>query len=75
MEQAMINMEKGKNVSINHAHQMLGHDSEDKMRQMAKLLGWHLTGKLQRCENCAISKAKQKNLPKQTKNQAKERGE
>ena len=74
MELATINMEN-KNVPINQAHQMLGHAAEDKMRQTAKLLGWHLIGKLQQCEDCAISKAKQKNLHKQVKNPATEKGE
>jgi hypothetical protein len=41
--------------------------SEEATRKAAKALGWKLTaGSLAPCENCAIGKGRQKNLPKAT---------
>ena len=46
---------------------MLGHAGEDTTRLMCKELGHELTrGKMDKCEACAVAKAKQKNIPKET---------
>ena len=52
-----------KTLSINEAHEQLGHMGEDDTRAAAKELGWTVTrGKFGVCESCAISKAKQKRV-------------
>jgi hypothetical protein len=48
-------------MSIEKAHKLLGHQSEDATRKMAKNLGWTLTkGHMSPCLPCTIGKAKQK---------------
>lgn len=60
---------EGTEMNINRAHTLLGHKSEDSTRKTAKQLGWRITrGSLKPCESCAISKAKQKNVPKERSN-------
>lgn len=52
-----------KTVSINMAHEQLGHLNEDATRKVAKQLGWTITkGSFYACESCAIGKAKQKTV-------------
>jgi hypothetical protein len=53
-------------LTIQQAHDRLGHFGEDATRQTAKQLGWELTkGSLKPCESCAAAgKAKQRNIPK-----------
>jgi len=52
-------------MSIQKAHDLLGHTNEDMTRATAKALGWEITrGSLGTCESCAAGKAKQKNVPK-----------
>ena len=51
-------------ISIQKAHEQLGHISYDAVRKTAKHMNWELTGKTMPCEACAIGKAKQKNIPK-----------
>jgi len=54
-------------MSVKQAHNKLGHMSEEITRKTAKALGWELTrGSLGPCEACAIGKAEQKNIPKET---------
>ena len=54
---------------------MLGHVPEAKMRKTAKNMGWELVGKLEKCEDCALGKAKRKNLEKETKPRSQTKGE
>ncbi len=52
-------------MTIQQAHERLGHGSEVATRRTAAVLNWHLTrGTLSPCEACAAAKAKQKNVPK-----------
>jgi hypothetical protein len=52
-------------MSIQKAHDKLGHMSEALTRKAAKSLNWDLTpGTLEPCESCAAGKARQKNVPK-----------
>ena len=52
-------------MSVNQAHQRLGHPIEQTTRATAAELGWKLTrGSMKPCENCAKGKVKQKNMPK-----------
>jgi hypothetical protein len=51
-------------ISIQQVHLRLGHMSEEATRPTAKALGWRRSvGSLMPCENCAIGKGRQKNLP------------
>ena len=59
-----VRFAKNKKININLAHQLLGHPGSTILRSTSTNLGWILTGKLQKCEHCAIGKAKQKNVPK-----------
>jgi hypothetical protein len=55
------------NINIKRAHEYLGHLSKDMTRLTAKYLGMNLLrGTLPVCKSCAIAKAKQKNVPKET---------
>jgi hypothetical protein len=52
-------------MSINRAHQLLGHKSEANTRLTAKALGLTISrGSMEVCEACALAKAKQKGVPK-----------
>ena len=52
----------GKKVDVNVFHQLLGHVSETVTRQTAKYYGVELEGDFNTCEECALAKARQKNL-------------
>lgn len=55
-------------MNIVKAHQLLGHKNEGTTRRTAKALGIQITrGSLPACEACAVSKAKQKNVSKKSK--------
>eukprot|EP00977_Amphora_coffeiformis_P012695 scaffold3199_cov165-Amphora_coffeaeformis.AAC.18 len=50
-------------MSIQKAHELVGHSIEDVTRKTAKALGWTITrGSLRVCGACSEAKAKQKNL-------------
>lgn len=58
----------GKRMTIQQAHALLNHKSEDETRKTAKRLGWEITsGGLGPCDYCAKGKAKQKNIVKESK--------
>jgi hypothetical protein len=58
---------KPRKMSILAVHRMLGHKSEDSTRLTAKALGnTIMRGSMPECEACALSKAKQKNVPKKS---------
>jgi hypothetical protein len=50
-----------KQISIQKAHQCLGHMGEMNTRAVSNILGWQITrGSLTSCEDCAIGKGRQK---------------
>jgi hypothetical protein len=52
-------------MTVEKAHCLLGHQSEDTTRKIAKYIGWEITkGALKPCLSCSIGKAKQKNTVK-----------
>jgi hypothetical protein len=54
-------------TNVKRAHDYLGHLSKDTTRMMAKYLGMILSRGLSPvCKSCAIAKAKQRNIPKET---------
>ena len=73
-EVAQAALEAGREININDLHQRLGHPSEESVRRTAKMLDLKVTGKFIKCENCAISKARRKNLNKETVNRSVEKG-
>lgn len=55
-------------ISLQQAHSHLGHMNEDMTRKSARAIGLEVSkGTLKPCEHCGIGKAKQKNVPKDTK--------
>ena len=65
--------EEGKSVDINYAHRVWNythrvwnHAPQDTLKYTAEHYNWNLTGKLEPCEDCAKSKARQKNVKKET---------
>ena len=74
-EQLTLVLDEGKKINKGKLHQMLGHPSEDKLRATAKEMNWELTGRSEKCEDCALGKSRQKNLPKETKPRSKVKGE
>ena len=73
-ESAQAALEAGREININDLHQRLGHPSEESVRKTAKLLDLKVTGKFTKCENCAISKARRKNLNKEPVDRSVEKG-
>jgi hypothetical protein len=61
-------------ITIQQAHDKLGHCGVDATRSAAKQLEWEITGTMKPCEACAAGKAKQKNLPKHDKDDMKNGG-
>jgi hypothetical protein len=54
-------------MSIKEAHDKLGHADENAIRKAAKALEIEtLRGAMKACEGCAVAKAKQKNVPKES---------
>ena len=65
---------QGTRMTMKQAHELLGHANEATTRLNAKSMGWTLTCPYSNCEVCAISKARQKSVPKQMKNPVKDPG-
>ncbi|KAG7340680.1 integrase core domain containing protein [Nitzschia inconspicua] len=63
-ESAHVGLKEGTNVQIMKFHTMMGHANEDSIRLTAKHMGVILTGKMMKCEPCAIGKLKQMSVPK-----------
>ena len=62
---AGANTKLTKSMSIDKAHQLLGHMNEEATRAMASRLGWHISiVKMKPCKHCFTTKAKQKNVKK-----------
>ena len=57
-------------IDINLYHNMIGHPSQEITRSTARRYNIDLKGELKPCEHCAISKAKQKAVPKVSTNRA-----
>ena len=61
--------------NINRFHKVFGHASDEAMKATAKFYGWKLTGTLEACEDCQMSNAQQKKVPKKTEAQSHTPGE
>ena len=71
-EQALVAPQVTKDINL--YHRQLGHPNEQITRATAKAFGIKLTGKFQKCEDCAIAKARQKNVKKVPSKKAKNAG-
>jgi hypothetical protein len=58
--------DSGTKMNITKAHEFLGHCNKEMMQAAAKNMGWILTGPWKECASCAMGKAKQKNIPKES---------
>jgi hypothetical protein len=66
-EQMGIGLATGPQLTGQMAHGRLGRMSEDSTTKAAKALDWSLVpGNVSPCEDCAIGKGRQKNVPKDT---------
>ena len=68
-------MDAGKSININQYHELLGHVGTEKLKNTANKIDLKLTGKFIKCEDCALSKARQKNLNKDLILRATKKGE
>jgi hypothetical protein len=59
---AIINADHNKGIEVNLFHEMMSHCGVDKLQKTADIHDFKLTGKLTICENCALAKARQKNV-------------
>jgi len=67
--------EEGKTVDVNYAHRVWNHVPEDSLKCTADHYGWRLSGNLEPCEDCAKSRARQKNVKKETEEEHHNPGE
>ena len=75
-EKALIAMPVNKAVSAKKAHNVLGHVRADASRKTMSYWGWKISRRTYFCDDCALSKAKQKNVNKtRSDGVAKEPGE
>jgi hypothetical protein len=72
---AMMNAEHNRGINVNVFHEMMSHCGVDKLQKTADIHGLKLTGKLTICKNCALAKARQKNVNKEWKGSSKIPGE
>jgi hypothetical protein len=74
-ERANFMLDKGKVIDINKIHHILGHASEETTKRTAKYYRVELKGTMEKCESCALAKARQKNVSKVTEHKATKVGE
>jgi hypothetical protein len=55
-------LEMIKSIDINKFHEMIGHCGSDRLKRTAAIHGLRLKGDLKVCEDCAVAKARQKNV-------------
>jgi len=67
-------LSKNSKISYNELHGKFGHAHEECVRVMAKRIKLCVTGKVEKCEDCTIGKAKQANILKEV-DQASKLGE
>jgi hypothetical protein len=61
-DNTVLNGVTKKGIEINNFHTMLGHCGSDRLERTARIHGFNLFGELKTCKQCAISKARQKNI-------------
>jgi len=66
---------RGGTVKMTELHNKLGHPGVDKLRATAAQMNLKLIGTMDSCEDCALAKARQKNIPKLNPNRSSIPGE
>jgi hypothetical protein len=61
-----LTLEKGMTVNINKLHLLLGHASKIFLKATAEHYDLKVTGEYKVCTDCALAKARQKNVPKES---------
>jgi hypothetical protein len=64
---AQNKLDSGKSVDVNKFHEMIGHCGLDCLKKTAQVHGLKLKGDFKVFEDCAVAKARQKNLKKDWK--------
>jgi len=70
-----LNLDVEKSININRYHELLGHVGIKALKNTANKMDLNLTGKFTRCEDCALSKVRRKNLNKDLVPRATKKGE
>ena len=65
-DEANAAMTKGFKITRRMWHDLLGHCNKEVEEATALKLGIQLTGKMDKCQNCAIEKIRKKNIPQET---------
>jgi hypothetical protein len=60
-------LESNKIINVNKFHEMIGHCGVDRLKKTAQVHGLKLKGDFKVCKDCAIAKARQKNINKDWK--------
>jgi hypothetical protein len=68
-------LDSGKSVDVNKFHEMIGHCGLDCLKKTAQVHGLKLKGDFKVCKDCAVAKARQKNLNKDWKGGSQVSGE
>jgi hypothetical protein len=68
-------LDSGKSVDMNKFHEMIGHCGLDCLKKTAQVHGLKLKGDFKVCKDCAVAKARQKNLNKDWKDGSQVSGE
>jgi hypothetical protein len=56
-----------KEIDVNKFHEMIGHCGVDRLKKTANIHGLKLKGEFKVCEDCALAKARQRNVNKDWK--------
>ena len=70
-----LNLDIGKSINKNRYHELSGHVGIETLKNTANQMNLKLSGNFMKCEDCALSKAKQKNLNKNLVPRATKKGE
>ena len=60
----MVSTENVAKIDINELHEKLGHLEEEVTKLMGNYMKLKFKEEMENCENCAIGKMRQKNVPK-----------
>jgi hypothetical protein len=67
--------DSSKGIDVNKFHEMIGHCGVDPLKKTVQVHGLKLKGNFKVCEDCAVAKARQKNLNKDWKGESQVPGE
>jgi hypothetical protein len=66
LDQVNVTLERGIKININKLHLLSGHACESTLRKTAAAYGLTLNGQYMVCQDCAVAKARQRNVLKET---------